>query len=344
MNIAYHSSDAYARILAVSMVSLFENNKFLDEINVYIIEHGISEKNKYALNLISKKYGRKLYFIPMPDINQVERLKLKQVKKKWIFDSYCRLFLDDLLPKSVDKVLYLDSDVLVTDSLEKLWNTDLNNHVAAGVKDCFNKKYYKLLGLKKNAHYCNSGVILINLSKWRNDCIGDQIRKYIYKHDGYVFFMEQTVMNGVIQDKWLILPVRYNVNTLMMILSYDEIKTLRRIDDFYPEGEVINALKHPALIHMTSVFLVHNRTWIKGNNHPAKSIYNKYKALTPWKDSEDLPDNRSTRIKIQDRIIDLLPNKILLPIASFIYNNIRVANIRKNMKRYRKKNIRTNKC
>ena len=172
MNVAYHSSDAYARILAVSIASLFENNKSCDEITVYIIERGITDENKSALDSIAQKYSRSIIYIPMPDINVKEDLQLKKVKKKWIFDSYCRLYLDDLLPESIDKVLYLDSDVLVTDSLQELWNTDLRNHVAAGVKDCINKKYYELLGIKEGAHYCNSGVILINLQKWREEHLG----------------------------------------------------------------------------------------------------------------------------------------------------------------------------
>ena len=337
LNVAYHSSDAYARILAVSIVSLFENNKSFDEINVYIIERGVTDENKSLLNLIAKKYNRQIIYIQMPDINKSEDLRLRKVKKKWIFDSYCRLYLDDLLPDSVDKVLYLDSDVLVTDSLQPLWETDINDYTAAAVKDCLSQNYYKLLGLKSGAHYCNSGVILINLTKWRNNRVGEQIRRYIHERGGYVFFMEQTVMNGVIQDGWFILPVRYNVNTLMMTLSYKELKTLRKCDDFYLEEDVANAVKYPAIIHLTSVFLVHNRVWIQGSNHPAKPIYEKYKALTPFFDLNDLPDNRSFISRILDKIIDKMPKKLVLLIASFFYNYIRIANIERHIKKYLKK-------
>ena len=334
INIAYHSSDAYARVLAVSLASLFENNKTVKIINVYIIEHGINKENKDALNAVAEHYGRNIFYIPMPDINIKENLRLQKVKEKWTFDSYCRLFLDDLLPEKVDKVLYLDTDVLVTDSLEELWNIDMTCYLAAGVKDCFSKKYYELLGLKEGAHYCNSGVLLLNLNKWRQEHIGDQIREYVHDRNGYIFFMEQTVINGVIQDKWLILDVKYNVNTIMMALSYKEMKTLRKLDDFYSEEEIKEALEHPVLIHMTSVFMVHNRTWIKGTNHPAKSLFDKYKSLTPWKDIEDLSDARNKKTKIKDWAIDVMPNAIMIPVVSFVYNNIRTINIKRNMKKY----------
>lgn len=335
MNVAYHSSDVYSRILGVSIVSLLENNKKMDEINIYIVERGITENNKATLDAIAKKYGRKMYFIPMPDINVSEDLRLKKVKKIWLFDSYCRLFLHDLLPKDIDKVLYLDSDVLVADDLDKLWNTDLSNTLAAGVKDCINSKYYDLLELKENAHYCNSGVILINLKKWRDTNMGDQIRNYLHERNGYVFFMEQTVMNGIIQDQWRILDAKYNVNTLMLILNYKEIQTLRRIDDFYSVEEVEKAVENPALIHMTNVFLVHNRVWVKGSNHPAKKIYDKYKAMTPWADKDDLPDTRTVGTKLRDRVIDWIPNGLLLPCVGFIYNDIRIMHIKRITKKNR---------
>lgn len=337
MNIAYHCSDAYARILGVSLASLFENNIYTDEINIYIIERRISDKNKKALNSIAEQYCRKIIYIPMPDINKKEHLSLKKVKKKWMFDSYCRLYLDDLLPEELEKVLYLDSDVLVTDSLDMLWKTDLKNHCVAGVKDCFGDNYYKLLGLKENSSYCNSGVLLINLVQWKKEKIGYQVREYLKTHNGYVFFMEQTTLNGIIQDRWFILDPRYNVNTLMMMLNYDEIDKLRHIkDNFYDKETVEKAVLAPAIIHMTSVFLVHNRTWIENNNHPAEALYKKYKKLTPWKEESDIPDNRSFLIKFKDRIIDIMPRSLLISGVSVIYNRFRIVSIKRKMIKYSK--------
>lgn len=51
---------------------------------------------------IAKAYNRNVEFIPMPDINESEKLNLKKVKEKWIFDSYCRMFLDHLLLENVE--------------------------------------------------------------------------------------------------------------------------------------------------------------------------------------------------------------------------------------------------
>lgn len=157
MNVTYHSSDLFAPVLATSMASLFENNKSFDEIHVYIFENPLSDENKDKLNQLAGKYNRTLHFIPMPDVNKVENLGLKDVRAGWFFNSYMKLYLDDLLPDDVERILYLDSDILVTDDLTELWNIDLKGHCAAGVIDCLGEKYYELLGLNKDAFYCNSG-------------------------------------------------------------------------------------------------------------------------------------------------------------------------------------------
>ena len=65
MDVVYHSSDSFAAVTGVSITSLFENNKSADTINVWLIEHDITQENKDNLVKIANKYERKIYFIPM---------------------------------------------------------------------------------------------------------------------------------------------------------------------------------------------------------------------------------------------------------------------------------------
>ena len=142
MNVAYHSSNSYCPVLGTSIVSLLENNKSFDSIRIFVIEEKISEQNKDKLKAMVDSYGREIVFIPMPDVNKTQNLGLKAVRSDWIFNSYCRLFLDQILPEDVDRVLYLDSDVLILGDLQELWNIDLEGKCVAGVIDCLSEKYY----------------------------------------------------------------------------------------------------------------------------------------------------------------------------------------------------------
>ena len=336
LNVTYHSSDLFAPVLATSVASLLENNKSFDEIHVYIFEYPMNDESKSKLNSLADKYGRNLHYILMPDINKDENLGLAEVKHAgWFFYSYMKLYLDDLLPESVDKVLYLDSDILVVDDLTELWEMDLQGHVGASVIDCLGEKYYELLGLDKNAYYCNSGMILEDLKAWREKKIGDKVREYCKKNGGYVFFMEQTAFNGGTQGDLLILHPKYNMYTMMEFISYEELMKLRKVERYYTKEEIQEAVAHPAIIHLTNTFMLPNRAWFEGSKHPRTKEYLKYKALTPWKDEPGFPDKRTGKQKFIQVWVDHLPRPLVLSIASRFYNKNRVKRISKNIEEAR---------
>lgn len=334
MEIVYHSSDTFAPILGVSILSLFENNRRANYIRVWIIEHDISEINKQLLKQIAKTYDRDMQFIPMPNCNEEFQIGLRAVRKKWLFDSYCRLFLNRILPSDIKRVIYLDSDVLIMDSLEELWNIDMNGFCIAGVLDGLSRNYYKLWNLAEQAQYCNSGVLLIDLNLWRKNTIDKEVQNFVHNQHGYVFFMEQTVFNVVLASKIFILPARYNVQTAMSMLSYKQMLTLRKPVHYYDKQEFEEARRHPAILHMTSnAFLVKSRAWVRGSNHPAASIYQKYAKMTPWGEAAILPDTRGRSKRVLDTAIARVPRCVLIPVVGWIYNYARVWTVRRTMRK-----------
>ncbi|MBR4085137.1 MAG: glycosyltransferase family 8 protein [Lachnospiraceae bacterium] len=337
MNVVYHSSDLFSPVLGVSLASVFENNTSMEEINVYIFDTAISDINKNKLYELAAKYSRSLHFIQMPDINKTQRLGLKDVGKAgWFFNSYMKLFLDELLPENVERVLYLDSDVLVTSDLTELWNMDMNGGCAAGVIDCLGEAYYKVLGLNDGAMYCNSGIILVDLINWKKQRIGQRVREYCAENGGYVFFMEQTAFNAALQEEIIILHPKYNVYSMMQILSYDELVKLRKLERYYTKEDIQEAVKKPVMIHLTNSFLLTNRAWHENSNHPEKELYEKYKEKTPWKEEPGFKDTRNVKDKIIQVIVDVLPRPIVLSVASVLYNYIRVRKIEKLIKEAKK--------
>ena len=120
MYVIYHSSDSFAEVTGVSMVSLFENNKQMDRIQVLYIERGMSDENKMKLQSIAEKYNREISFMEMPNWSEKLNIELKSSKAGWLGFGYNRLFLTEFIPDNVDRVLYLDSDTVIEDSLDEL--------------------------------------------------------------------------------------------------------------------------------------------------------------------------------------------------------------------------------
>ena len=89
-------------------------------------------------------------------------------------------------------------------------------------------------------------------------------------------------------------------------------------------------MKNPAIVHLTNSFLITNRAWYENSNHPRKALYEKYKMLTPWKDESGFKDTRKRKDKIVQFLLIIFLKRIVLVVASKLYNNCRVKKIKKN--------------
>ena len=165
MNVVYSSSDSYAPIAGVSIMSLLHNNTDADEINIYMIDNNISDENKKRFENMVDKFGRNIVFIPRPDLNKMAGVDIEV--GRWNISTFFRLFLCTILPDNLDRCIYLDCDTVVRHSLREFWETDLEDKIVAAVDDCRSDRYKTELNLPCDSTYTNNGVLLIDLKSWR---------------------------------------------------------------------------------------------------------------------------------------------------------------------------------
>lgn len=339
MNVVYHSSELFSSVTSVSIASLLENNRWCSNINITYISKGLSNDSKNKLVLLVKKYHASISFIEMPDWAAKLPIELVSCKKKWLGLGFNRLFILDLLPNDVEKVLYFDSDTIVEDSLFELWNTNIEDYYLAGVDDCLSSKYRELVDLKANGVYVNSGVLLFNLKKWREDKVKDQLIDYLISCNGYFVFNEQSVLNSFFENKILILDQKYNVNSLVYLFSYKQLLKLRKPFNYsYSEKELIESREKPVITHFTGNFLVLRRPWVNDSDHPHKAAYLKYRELSPWREEPLMKDNSGFAKKLIVKILQTVPRFISIPIISFIYNTLRPIKLKKQLDKARSSN------
>lgn len=320
MNLLYFSSDAFISVAAVSIVSLLESNKDSNEINIFIIDDGISHEKRNLLEGMIAPYKRRVSYIPAPDPSEFFKFPFKS--RYQMGHSYMRMCIGSLLPPDVHRVLCLDSDTLVPGNIEELWEMDMGDNILAGVADCVNTKAFShqfMLGSKDV--YCNAGMFLINLDAWRTNHVEDEIRETIQEHNGNIFFFEQTLMNYCCRGKIIKLDASYNCYTLFYALTYENLIRWRRPTNFYRESEIRKAIESPRIIHFTRNFYMTSRPWVEGCDHPYTETYKQYMRMTPW--PSVMPDNRSNWKKIQYRLFHLIPQSLLVYIVNILYNGVR---------------------
>lgn len=317
MNIVYASDNNFAEILGISMISLFENNKECSEITVYILDDGIDKVNKEKLDFIGEKYGRKIFFEKIPNLHELAGVEI-HTNSRWSLSTFSRLFLEKILPENFQKVLYLDCDILINDSLEDMYNTELGEYYCGSVWDCISDGHKANVGLSSSDNYINAGMMLISLDNWRRNNLCDKFIEFINSYGGDTPYVDQGVINGTISKHIKILDLRYNCYTAVFDFTYGDLIKYRKPSEYYSESEFENAKNAPAIVHFTTSFLS-LRPWVEGCKHPYAGEWLKYKAMSPWADVPLRKDNRSGKKKLAVKIYKALPNGLAVDIAGILH-------------------------
>lgn len=292
LNVLYSTDSNYARHCAASVYSLLVNNKSFSKINVYIIDDKISEDCKNKFDAMIKEFpNANLVYYPFEKLSS--KLRLND-KSGFARVGYARLMLSEIT--DAEKILYIDCDTIINASLEQLWNTDVSECIIAGVQDNPALFMSESIGMNSEDRYINSGVMLINLKKWREERIEEKIIGMISDYNGFVPHHDQGIVNGVCRGAIKILSPEFNTMPQFFYLKSKQIKKLYKMKNFYSQEELDSATSKPVIIHYISKF--YNRPWFKKCTHPMKDLYVKYLECSPFElVLQDGDLKRSVRIR-----------------------------------------------
>lgn len=301
MNIAYSCDNYYVEQTGISIISVCENNKNIDDLVFYLISKDISNDNIACLDAICRGYDRELIVIDFKDI--AYDLDITAVGRH-IATIYSKVYFSRI--KGLDKIIYLDSDTIVTGSLKKLWDINLDGYYLGAVETFAKTSIRKQLGLPVAAPFFNDGMVIENVAFCReNDLVG-QMNKVIFDFDGAPPTLSEGALNKICYGKTLFISPRWNMMAGLLFFGLKDIDYLvGRLH--YKKQDLYDSLMNPVVIHYLTAF--YNRPWFKSCSHPYKKEYYYYKNISPWKDSALKEGGLPLRIRIIKMLIDLLGPK-----------------------------------
>ena len=159
IHIACNIDANFIQHCAVTLVSLFENNKRAD-ICVHIVAPYLSEADQAILRNLAAPYGNEVCFY-YPPKELLQCFSIKKFGKRISMATYYRCMFSSILPESLEKVLYLDCDIVILGDISEFWNTDLSGCGAACVEDIGKDEdeRYERLHYDKSCSYFNAGVL-----------------------------------------------------------------------------------------------------------------------------------------------------------------------------------------
>ena len=224
--IFFATDDGYAAPLGIALESLLANTHKPYDIRIHILTTSLSPLHEERLAAIVGERAT-LSFIDMTDrIAEVaERLVLRDYYSS---TTYFRLFISELFPE-YDKVLYLDSDIVVTGDVADLFETPLDGALVGAAPedvmrrvDVFGRYVEVCLGIPRD-EYFNAGVLVMNLAAFREQKILDRFVELL-SHRRYAVTQDEDYLNVLCRGA--VVPVGYTWNTSPLAVELSAIPTL----------------------------------------------------------------------------------------------------------------------
>jgi lipopolysaccharide biosynthesis glycosyltransferase len=227
----------------------------------------------------------------------LELFKNYCIKKECATEKFYRLLLPEIL-YTLDKVIYLDCDVIVRHPLTELWACDVSNACLAAAPDLIDYLPFSSRTHKRRLHenavfsYFNSGVMILNLEKMQHEDLFRRCMSWLEKNGDMARYCDQDGLNACLLGDFMRLHPKWNVQTPMYWPGGARILKKR--------ADTLSALSDPAIVHFTTG----EKPWKKYSFCKWKNLFHQYRLQTPWKDSP-LFDNPVPNVTV---IIGLYPD------------------------------------
>ena len=272
INILCATDANYVPYCGIMLTSVFESNKHA-RVDAYIlIDKPLPQKAQRCFAKLAAKYDNGIYYL-LIDNSFLEKFPIKGMNY-WSIATYYRLYASELLPDSVHRILYLDCDIIVDGNLDYLWQVDMTDKAAGCIPDIFDYsgEFQRRLQYPVEAGYFNAGVLLINVDYWRKHAIGQQCLDFLANHYDLIEANDQDVLNAVLWDKKMALPLSYNFQIQYLKTNFYKALTKYRKD-------IDDTKTSPIIIHYAAPVKPWQVLYYK---MPYKQLWRRYKWKSQW--------------------------------------------------------------
>lgn len=262
VNLALSTDEGYIENTATVIYSVLSNIAPDTFCHFYILSSKLSKKRKKQLQTLTRAHACAFSFIK-PQAELLSIFKKVPLPAHINIECFNRLFLPLMLPH-VNRILYLDSDLVVLKDLSPLYFEDLAGNYFAAVEDV-NPTLKGKLGYPNQYGYYNSGVLLMNIQALQNtDYLAILTKSVSERYSKYPVGGDQDILNDCFYDK--IKPLSYAWNMFHEWHGCKKMFTPSNSADYF------QSVKSPAIVH----FVGPVKPWHSGCKRPYTEEYLAY--------------------------------------------------------------------
>lgn len=307
MNLAICIDNNFIMQACTLVASLRVTNKDL-QLKLFVFSEKLSESSKEVLIKLVHNTQISINFITI-DLHMLPNLPLTG-KEHLSLATYYRILVPLLIPESIQKILYMDCDMIVLDSLQALWETNLSDKCAGTVIDMFNDdiEISKRLNYDPRHGYFNAGMILMNIPVWKRNKISEQALEFLINYPEKCLAHDQDALNHALNGSLVNVSARYN----MQLDFFCPFSNLIVDKKFY--DDIDQSRKNPVIIHFTGP----SKPWLSNCTHPYTNLWDFFQHKTEFRDLKKKCEYKGTK-KIKYHIRTYLTKfHILKPNPNFL--------------------------
>ncbi len=260
VNLLFSIDDGYLDQFKVTLYSLVQNTS-QKGLHIYVLQPQLLTKTD-ELTFFCHKLGVSYHPIVVDDTLFANAPTTDRYPKA----IYYRLLAHEMLPDHLDKILYLDADILCLNDFMPLYQLDMAENLYAAsshiedneVMDFINKR--RLQNVEASSYF-NSGILLMNLKAIRQSVRAQDIFDYIDKHRAMLFLPDQDVLNGLYGHQTLLIPEQ--------IYNYDARYSLLYLMRSNREWDLDWVINHTVFLH----FCGREKPWKKDYRGRFSGLY-----------------------------------------------------------------------
>ncbi|MEO5925033.1 MAG: glycosyltransferase family 8 protein [Bryobacteraceae bacterium] len=249
---------AYVMPLTTTLRSLAETNAGAAPQEVYVLSDGFPEALRKRVETSLPPGSVSIHWVKA-DLTEFKEFALAPHLSSM---AYARFQIPYFIPQEVRRVLYLDVDILVLKDLSPLWQMDLNGAVLGAVADSFLPIWKTRCphpeAIPEVPEYFNSGVLLMDMERWRTERISEKSLAYLQANPDTPF-SDQDALNVVCDGRWKELGTEWNYQ-----------------DHFELQLAKFDAAKRPGIVH----FITSDKPWKAVVAHPSAQFYDQFRKRT----------------------------------------------------------------
>lgn len=230
MNILMAFDDGYVMPSKVMLKSLIQNNT--TNIHLYVLHRdALSEESIRSVKTLEDGERVIISFIRVEEKEEFSMLPVEHFP----IEAYLRLFAQSYLDESVERILWLDGDIIINASLKDFYEQDFGDKLYIAVEDMvladneeLNRKKHDELRMPQDQGYVNSGVLLLNLKEIRRRINHSEVIEYIRANSEVLEYADQDVLNGLLYPYVRIVDPEYWYNFFAFFITRSNQKNVYR--------------------------------------------------------------------------------------------------------------------